>query len=108
MKRRENTLDSRVEKIRDSGRNSIFIADQLAGNGCQIDCVDILEIAIEKLRANAREHGISNCIYGYVDTIEHYPIAENLYDMIIAISALEHVESREVFLNKLKEIHCTP
>ncbi len=86
------------------GRNSIFIAEQLVENGCNVECVDILEIAIEKLKVNADERGVSDCISGFVDTIENYPIAENSYDLILAVSALEHVESREVFLNKLKEI----
>ena len=86
------------------GRNSIFIAEQLVENGCKVECVDILEIAIEKLMTNADENGVSDCIGGFVDTIENYPIAESSYDLIIAVSALEHVESKEIFLNILNEI----
>lgn len=86
------------------GRNSIFIADKFAENGCRIDCVDILDIAIDKLQVNADELGVSDCIHGFVDTIEHYPITIGTYDLIIAVSALEHVESKEIFLNKLREI----
>ncbi len=86
------------------GRNSIFIAEQFSEIDCRIDCVDILDIAIEKLLENAKEHGVSKSIYSYVDTIENYPIAREAYDLIIAVSSIEHVESKEVFLKKLQEI----
>ena len=86
------------------GRNSIYIADKCASKECQIDCVDILEIAIDNLQKNANEHSVSNIIHGFVDTIEHFPITKDTYDLIIAVSALEHVESEEVFLRKLHEI----
>ena len=86
------------------GRNSIFIAERFSGKECHIDCVDILEIAIEKLMVNAKERGIDDCISGFTDTIEHYPIAHEAYDLIIAVSALEHVESVDAFLEKLREI----
>lgn len=86
------------------GRNSLFIADKFATKECQIDCVDILEIAIEKLHENASEHSVSNSIRGFVDTIEHFPIMKEAYDLIIAVSALEHVESEDAFLKKLQEI----
>ncbi|MCR5771004.1 MAG: class I SAM-dependent methyltransferase [Butyrivibrio sp.] len=66
--------------------------------------VDILDIAIDKLQVNADELGVSDCIHGFVDTIEHYPITIGTYDLIIAVSALEHVESKEIFWNKLREI----
>ena len=36
------------------GRNSIFVAQQYQHIDCSIDCVDILEIAIEKLYLNAK------------------------------------------------------
>ncbi|MCR5738231.1 MAG: class I SAM-dependent methyltransferase [Lachnospiraceae bacterium] len=86
------------------GRNSIFIAEQFAGKDCLIDCVDILDIAIEKLQVNAQTRGVAECIRGCVDTIEHFPIKKDSYDLIIAVSALEHVESKEAFLQKLREI----
>jgi SAM-dependent methyltransferase len=86
------------------GRNSIFIAEQFSEIDCRIDCVDILDIAIEKLLDNAKEHGVSKSIYGYVDAIENYPIAREAYDLIIAVSSIEHVESQEIFQHKLQEI----
>lgn len=86
------------------GRNSIFLAEQFKGKECRIDCVDILGLAIEKLNENAVKNGICSSIFGVVDTIEHYEIKENTYDLIMAVSSLEHVESEEAFCKKLTEI----
>lgn len=83
------------------GRNSIFLAQEL---NCAIDCVDILDIAIEKLVDNAREYGVAEKINGFVDTIEHYAISKDSYDLILAVSALEHVESETAFRDKIIEI----
>lgn len=86
------------------GRNSIFIAEWFSEKKCLIDCVDILEIAIEKLLTNAQECGVTESINGYVDAIEHYQIKKGIYDLIIVVSALEHVESKEILLKKLQEM----
>lgn len=83
------------------GRNSIFLAQEM---DCCVDCVDILDIAIDKLMDNAREYGVADKINGFVDTIEHYPISKDSYDLIFAVSALEHVEDEDAFRNKLLEI----
>ena len=86
------------------GRNSIYIAEQFFESDCIIDCVDILDIAIEKLQIYANEHGVAERIRGYVDTIEHFKIKKASYDFIIVVSALEHVENKEILSNKLQEI----
>lgn len=86
------------------GRNSIFIAREYRNIDCNIECVDILELAVEKLYANAEEYGVSSHIQGIVKPIEEYAIEENQYDFIIAVSALEHVDTKESFLRKLAEI----
>lgn len=83
------------------GRNSILPAQEM---DCCVDCVDILDIAIDKLMDNAREYGVADKINGFVDTIEHYPISKDSYDLILAVSALEHVEDEDAFRNKLLEI----
>ena len=83
------------------GRNSIFLAQEL---NCSVDCVDILDIAIDKLMYNAREYGVADNINGVVDTIEHYAVSKNSYYLILAVSALEHVESETAFKDKLIEI----
>lgn len=86
------------------GRNSIFIAREYKGIECVVECVDILELAIEKLCYNAKRYNVSSSIFGIVSSIEDYAIQKNCYDFIIAVSALEHVETRENFINKLIEI----
>ncbi len=86
------------------GRNCIAIAQQYRDIDCTIDCVDILPLAIEKLMQNAREFGVEENIRGVVLPIEGYAIKENHYDLIIAVSALEHIDSKGSFMNKLAEI----
>ena len=82
------------------GRNSIPAARVFR----RVDCVDILELAIEKLRENARRFGVADIVHGFVSPIESFPIAPGSYDLILAISALEHVDSEETFLRKLAQI----
>lgn len=86
------------------GRNSIPIALTYKDIDCRIDCVDILELAIEKLYENADKYGVLQNIQGYIKPIEEFYIYENSYDMVIAVSALEHVEAEAIFRNKLCEI----
>ena len=86
------------------GRNCICIARHYHDRLCKIDCVDILDLAIEKLYANAEEYGVTSNICGIVKPIECYPIKENNYDLIIVVSSLEHVDTEESFVNKLYEM----
>lgn len=86
------------------GRNSIFLAEQFRHADCRVDCVDILNIAIEKLLINAEKHSVSEQIKGYVTPIEDFAIEKNSYDLIMAVSALEHIDSEVSFAKKLKEI----
>ena len=86
------------------GRNCLTIARKYSGIECQIDCVDILELAIEKLYENAEVQGVASAICGIVAPIEDFVIQENEYDLIMAVSALEHVDTRESFVKKLREI----
>ena len=86
------------------GRNSIYLAEQFKDKGCLVDCVDILDIAIEKLKHNACIHDVKGNINGIACTIEQFSIPKNTYDLILAVSALEHVESQKAFWDKLQEI----
>lgn len=86
------------------GRNSIYIAEQFRNIDCLVDCVDLLEIAIEKLLENAADRNVSSHINGITKAIEEYKIPKDSYDLIMAISALEHIDSQESFLRKLSEI----
>lgn len=86
------------------GRNSICIAERYQDINCRVDCVDLLEIAIEKLRQNAEKHHVSKNIHGILRSIEEFDICAGSYDLILAVSALEHVDSEESFVRKLYEI----
>ena len=86
------------------GRNSIYVAERFRDRDCRVDCVDLLEIAIEKLCENAKEHNVEASIRGIQKSIEEYDIEADAYDFIMAISALEHIDTEESFLKKLEEI----
>lgn len=86
------------------GRNCIPFAREYKDRQCLVECVDILDMAIDKLYDNAREHGVESVVKGIVSPIEGYKIEEDSYDLIMAISALEHIDSEESFINKLQEI----
>ena len=86
------------------GRNCIPVAQHFSGIPCRVDCVDILELAIVKLNENAQQYRVENCIRGIVSAIDDYKIVADSYDLILAISALEHIASRSAFEKKLAEI----
>ena len=66
--------------------------------------MDILELAVDKLGENAKKYHVEEQINGIHEAIDTYKISKNTYDLIMAISALEHVGSSEVFEKKLLEI----
>lgn len=86
------------------GRNCIPIACEYKAIDCTIEGVDILELAIEKLHTNATKYGVASNIHGIVKPIEDYVIRKNEYNLIIAVSALEHIDTVDSFYNKLMEI----
>lgn len=86
------------------GRNCIPVAQHFKRIPCRVDCIDILELAIAKLNENVRQYGVENCIQGMVSSIDDYAIDADSYDLILAISALEHIASRSAFEKKLAEI----
>ena len=86
------------------GRNSIPIAQAFQNAKCIIDCVDILDMAIDKLNYYSDEYGVSDCINGIVTSIDDFEIEKNGYDIILSVSSLEHINSEDAFINKLYEI----
>ncbi len=86
------------------GRNIIPLAQKYSNIDFSADCVDILDFAIEKLCEYSHRFGVENSLNGIVSSIEAFEIAENNYDFIFAVSALEHVESESVFEDKLNQI----
>lgn len=85
------------------GRNSIQIAQRYKKNA-QIDCVDILDFAIEKLLEYCEIYDVSSCVNGIVSSIEDFVIEKDKYHLIMAVSALEHISNYESFYKKLIEI----
>ena len=86
------------------GRNAIPIAQFCSDKTGRVDCVDILELAIDKLVKYAEDYGVSHIINGIVSPIDGFEIKKNSYDFILAVSALEHVDSKESFKDKLIQI----
>lgn len=84
------------------GRNAIAAAKALPGS--HVVCVDILPIAIEKLLENAREMGVGDAVHGIVSPVDGYSIGEKEYDLILACSVLEHLDSRASALQKLAQL----
>lgn len=86
------------------GRNCIPVLVAIPGIAKQMDCVDILPLAIDKLLENAAAHQVSDEINGIVCPVDRYEIRENYYDLILAVSVLEHLDSIDSLRRKLKQI----
>jgi 2-polyprenyl-3-methyl-5-hydroxy-6-metoxy-1,4-benzoquinol methylase len=79
------------------GRNSIPIAEMLKQKKGNVVCVDLLESAIAKLHEYSRQYGVEDRIFPVLSDISEYEIPAASFDFIFAVSALEHLESEEVF-----------
>ena len=86
------------------GRNALPAASYFKNKRCIIDCVDLLDIAISKLVDYTDQYGFSNSIKPIMSSIDDFTIETQGYDLIMAISALEHVDSEAAFFTKLAEI----
>lgn len=86
------------------GRNCIPIAQKFRNIPCSIDCIDILDFAIDELNNNSIDFGVKEEINGIVSSIDDFEISESRYDFIISVSALEHINSENAFIEKLNEI----
>ena len=84
------------------GRNAIACARELPG--CTVECVDILPIAIEKLLENAEKMGVGDSVRGIAAPVDGFEIQEKGYDLILAASVLEHLDSRASAIRKLRQI----
>lgn len=86
------------------GRNCIPIAQKYSHIDCHIDCVDILDIAIKQLYSYSRQYGVSDQINGILMPLEDYCIPQNYYDLILAVSSLEHINTENSFWDMLQKI----
>ncbi|WP_340003992.1 class I SAM-dependent methyltransferase [Paenibacillus sp. FSL K6-0276] len=88
------------------GRNSIPIAESMKNRNGKVVCVDLLESAIEKLESYSQKFGVEPFIVTRLSDIEHFVIDQEEYDIILAVSSLEHVSSEKVLHRKLNEMIC--
>ena len=86
------------------GRNCIPIMQDLKTSDAKMDCVDILPLAIEKLLQNAQKYGVLDVINPVVCSVDRYQIPENTYDLILAVSVMEHLDSVDTLHQKLLQI----
>lgn len=80
------------------GRNSIPIAQTMKSG--EVVCVDLLDSAIEKLVQYSKQFGVDSIIRPIKSDLCAYPIEPNRFDLIIAVSSLEHLAT-EVDLNRV-------
>ncbi|WP_195575540.1 class I SAM-dependent methyltransferase [Paenibacillus sp. 1001270B_150601_E10] len=86
------------------GRNSIPIAQSLKQRDGRVVCVDLLESAISNLREYSKQYEVEHLLELKLSDIEKFTIMEKEYDLIISVSALEHVRSEDILLKKLAEM----
>lgn len=61
------------------GRNCIPVAQKFKSISCKIDCVDILDFAIDELNNNSVKYDVENSINEIVSSIDDYTVKENHY-----------------------------
>jgi 2-polyprenyl-3-methyl-5-hydroxy-6-metoxy-1,4-benzoquinol methylase len=88
------------------GRNAIPMAQALqkAGLRAKIVCVDVLAESIDILQANAAKYGVEGYIAGVVADNDQFVIEPQAYDLIAAISVVEHCAGKNKVLKLLKAI----
>ncbi|GMK41316.1 methyltransferase [Paenibacillus sp. CCS19] len=86
------------------GRNSIPIAQSLQGRSGRVVCVDLLQSAIDKLLDYSRQYEVLPFIDARLSDIEHFVIEPESYDLIVAMSTLEHLSSEQALQIKLQEV----
>ena len=84
------------------GRNAIACAQRLKDS--TVECVDILPLAIEKLRENAEKLGVAEQISGCCGPVDGFQVKRDGYDLILAASVLEHLDSQGGAVRKMQEI----
>jgi len=87
------------------GRNAIPMAKIIGPNGGTVTCVDVLDIAIEKLRQNAKKYRVADYIEAEVAEVERFFIQKNYFDLVLSFSVLEHgVSNEDAFFKVIGDI----
>ena len=84
------------------GRNSIPLAKLVQLGGGHVHCVDLLEVALDKLKEYSKEYTVDDVISTEQADIGQYRIPADAYDYIVVASTLEHVQSEEVLRRTLR------
>lgn len=85
------------------GRNAIPLAQRLEHTRA-VTCVDILDVAIDQLRAYAKQYAVMDRIIPVRTAVEDFLIAQNTYDYMVSISCIEHVETKEILKRILQHM----
>jgi SAM-dependent methyltransferase len=86
------------------GRHSIPIALTLKGRDGDVVCVDMLDSATVKLEEYGNAYDVSNYLTIIKSSIEEFSILEDGYNMIVAVSSLEHLRTKDFLKEKLYEM----
>ncbi len=87
-----------------AGRHSIPIAESLLHRQGKVTAIDLLESATYKLHEYTNRFGVAEVMDIVQSSIEDFPIAVGGYDLIIAVSVIEHLQSIEALSSKLQEM----
>ncbi|CAM4024757.1 class I SAM-dependent methyltransferase [Alkalicoccus chagannorensis] len=79
------------------GRNSIPMAKAAKDAGGRVQAVDFLASAMEKLRGYREDYNVADVLECVESDIADVDMPENGYDLIVAISSIEHVDNLQTF-----------
>jgi 2-polyprenyl-3-methyl-5-hydroxy-6-metoxy-1,4-benzoquinol methylase len=86
------------------GRNSIPLVQAFRRQVVEMDCVDLLESALIKLQQYSTEFKVNEFIKPVNADISSFEIKKDTYDLIVAVSSLEHVDSVETLKHVLQRM----
>lgn len=86
------------------GRNSIPLAQRMRGSSGKVVCVDLLESAIRNLENYGAAYGVADHLEPVVSDVKHFRVAPRSYDYVFAVSALEHLDSKDTFNHVLADM----
>lgn len=86
------------------GRNSIPLAKLAQLGGGHVHCVDLLQVALDKLKAYSKDYKVDDVISTQQADIGEFRIEGGAYDYIVVASCLEHVRSEAVLRQTLRRI----
>ena len=87
-----------------AGRNTIPVAVRLKETESKVVGLDLLNGAIDKLRENAKEYGVTDIVEAQEVDVEHADMSKDYYDYILACGCLEHVSSEEALIQVLERM----